>query len=600
MEQTSLPFPITNFERIKTGESTLTLEMLPQPLQDVAREHSFLFDYLQALPLEEIGIPTYVSKLSRSMGKLKVRNLIYPTKVDNLFIHIYPDPKGARDFYIPIEPVLTVHLNGLVGKVEDKLLGMAETIGNATEAERQQVLVEAIDKICTVPDPGPLAELRASEPTVKPMEGGNEGEGEAETKPAKSKGHERGKKFGKITVSTRELEALKYRAVRDKLGLGVLQPLLEDPYIEDISCSGLGNIFIEHKIFKSLKSSIYFPTHDDLDDFVVQMGERIKRPVTLRNPIVDASLPDGSRINIVYGRDIAKRGSNFTIRKFSDDVISVLNLIEFGSMNYQIAAYLWLAIEMDLNVFVVGATASGKTTLLNALTTFIRPDAKIVTIEDTPELQVPHANWLREVVRQSTKDSKGGGVDMFDLLKAALRQRPDRILIGEIRGVEGNIAFQAMQTGHGVMATFHASSVQKVIQRLTGDPINVPKVNIDNLDLVVIQSAVRAPDGSTVRRVVSVNEIVDYDSASNTFSFITAFRWKAEDDTFEFPGDMNSYLLEQKIAAKRGIPESKRRTIYSELRKRAAILEKLHKRGGSSSFDKLFAVISEAHKQGLL
>ena len=384
------------------------------------------------------------------------------------------------------------------------------------------------------------------------------------------------------------------------MGLGVLQPLLEDSYIEDISCSGLGNIFIEHKIFKSLKSSIYFPTHDDLDDFVVQMGERIKRPVTLRNPIIDASLPDGSRINIVYGRDIAKRGSNFTIRKFSDDVTSVLNLIEFGSMNYMIAAYLWLAIEMDLNVFVVGATASGKTTLLNALTTFIRPDAKIVTIEDTPELQIPHANWLREVVRQSTKESKGGGVDMFDLLKAALRQRPDRILIGEIRGVEGNIAFQAMQTGHGVMATFHASSVQKVIQRLTGDPINVPKVNIDNLDLIVIQSAVRGPDGSTLRRIVSVNEIVDYDSASNTFSFITAFRWKADDDTFEFPGDMNSYLLEQKIAAKRGIPENKRRSIYSELRKRAAILEKLQKRGGSSGFDQLFAVISEAHKQGLL
>jgi flagellar protein FlaI len=230
----------------------------------------------------------------------------------------------------------------------------------------------------------------------------------------------------------------------------------------------------------------------------------------------------------------------------------------------------------------------------------MKPNAKIVTIEDTPELQVPHANWVREVVRNSGKESKNSSVDMFDLLKAALRQRPDRILIGEIRGVEGNIAFQAMQTGHGVMATFHASSVQKVIQRLTGDPINVPKVNIDNLDLVVIQSAVRGKDGSTVRRVVSVNEIVDYDSASNTFSFITAFRWKAEDDTFEFPGDMNSYVLEQKVAEKRGIPESQRRSIYSELRKRAGILEKIHKKGGVKSFEKLFEVISEANKQGLL
>lgn len=561
MEQTDLPFPKSNIEQIPSGGNGLTLEQLSDPLQAVAQEHTFLWEYLQALPIAEIGIPTYVPKLSRGMSKLKVRNLIYPTRVQNLFIHIYPDPKGARDVYIPIEPLLTVHLNGLVEKVEDKLLDFAETIGQADEDQREDALLAAVDKICTV----------ATE-----------------------------EKSSKILVKPREAEALRYRVVRDKVGLGVLQPLLEDPYIEDISCSGLGNIFIEHKIFKSLKSSIYFPSYEDLDDFVIQMGERIKKPVTLRNPIVDATLPDGSRINIVYGRDIAKRGSNFTIRKFSDDVISVLNLVEFGSMNYLIAAYLWLAIESDLNVFVVGATASGKTTLLNALTTFIKPNAKIVTIEDTPELQVPHANWVREVVRQMSKDNKSGGVDMFDLLKAALRQRPDRIMIGEIRGVEGNIAFQAMQTGHGVMATFHASSVQKVIQRLTGEPINVPKVNIDNLDLVVIQSAVRGPDGSTVRRIVSVNEIVDYDSASNTFSFITAFRWRAEDDTFEFPGDMNSFVLEQKVAAKRGIPESKRRSIYSELRKRAVILEKIHKRGGATGFDKLFEVIAEAYKQGLL
>ena len=561
MEQTDLPFPSSNIDQIPNGGNGLTLAQLPQPLHGVAQQHPFLLEYLQALPISVIGIPTYVPKVSRAMGKAKVRNLIYPTNAKDLFIHIYPDPKGARDCYIAVEPPLTVSINALVPKVEEKLLEVAEKIGQATEDERAQVLLDAIDKICTTVTEG---------------------------------------KNGKLRVTGRELEAFKYRFVRDKLGLGILQPLLEDPYIEDISCSGLGNIFIEHKVFKSLKASIYFPSHEDLDDFVIQMGERIKKPVTLRNPIVDATLPDGSRINIVYGRDIAKRGSNFTIRKFSDDVISVLNLIEFGSMDYLIAAYLWLAIESDLNVFVVGATASGKTTLLNALTTFIKPNAKIVTIEDTPELQVPHANWVREVVRQMSKDNKSGGVDMFDLLKAALRQRPDRIMIGEIRGVEGNIAFQAMQTGHGVMATFHASSVQKVIQRLTGDPINVPKVNIDNLDLVVIQSAVRAPDGSTVRRIVSVNEIVDYDSASNTFSFITAFRWRAEDDTFEFPGDMNSFVLEQKVAAKRGLPESKRRSIYSDLRKRAVILEKIHKKGGATGFDKLFEVISEAYKQGLL
>lgn len=562
LEESLLPFPRENFDLARQGNRTLQMEQLSPELQEVAKQHHHVWDYLQALPIEEIGMPHYYPKLSRKMKKMKIRNLIYPTNHPEVYIHIYPDLKSERDYYIPIEPVLTVTLNGTVSKVEAKLLEFAEEIGKSSDEERKEAFTNAIEKICIT-------------------------------------GHN-SRAMGKIAVEPSEMLALKYITVRNKMGLGVLQPLLDDPYIEDISCSGVGRMFIEHKIFKSVKSASYFHSHEDLDDFVVQMGERIKKPVTLRNPIVDATLPDGSRINIVYGRDITRRGSNFTIRKFSDDTISVLDLVEFGSMSYQIAAYLWLAMEEDMNIFVVGPTASGKTTLINALTTFIRPDAKIVTIEDTPELKVPHHNWVREVVRNMAKGEKGSGVDMFDLLKAALRQRPDLIMIGEIRGAEGNIAFQAMQTGHPVMATFHASSVEKVIQRLTGDPINVPKVNIDNLDLVVIQMAVRAPDGSTVRRITSINEIVSYDPLENAFSFVTAFRWKAEDDSFEFPGDMNSYLLEQKIAVKRGYPENKVRGIYAELRKRAAILEKLHKRGGVNGFDKLFAVIAEAYKQGLV
>ena len=557
MPSVTLPFPkewlhdtsrtVTYFDRMSPG------------LQEAARKHWYLYRYLAALPVDKIGIPRYYPKLSRSLEKLRVRNLIYPIEGD-LYIHIYPDPTSERDYWIPIEPTLVVELNGLMEKVDLKLLDMAEEIGKAPPEERQEVLTRAIETICT------------TEPSTN----------------------------GRITVTPYELETLKYLAVRDKLGTGVIQPLLQDPYIEDISCSGVGPIFIEHKIFKSLKTAITFETMDELDDFVVRLGERIRRPVTLRHPIVDAVLPDGSRINIVYGRDIAKRGSNFTIRKFSKTPLSILKLIEFGSLNYLIAAYMWLVIENGLNVFVSGATASGKTTLLNALTTFIRPDAKIVTIEDTPELQVPHDNWVREVVRDTGSGQKGATVGMFDLLKAALRQRPDRIMIGEIRGVEGNIAFQAMQTGHGVMATFHASTVEKLIQRLTGDPIRVPKPYIDNLDVVIIQAAVRAPDGRTVRRVVSVNEIVDYDPSSDTFSFITTFRWRAEDDVFEFPGHMNSYVLEQKVAMKRGIPHSKRRLIYRELNRRAAILEKLHKRGNVDGFHELFRVLAEAYKQGLI
>ena len=579
----TLPFPRENLVRAAKGElgfSGNSISQFPQALQELTRkkENNFLLEYLQALPIDKIGVPKFFPKLDKELEKLRKRNLIYPIDV-GLFVHISPLPKEERDAYITIEPTLGLDLDDIMPKVEVQLLDKAEEIGRAKEEKRKQVLLGCLDDVCTTNSKG------------GERVGGKKGR----------RGMRGGKKDGdnKIQMTPRELEGVKYTVVRDKLGLGVLQPLLYDPYIEDISCSGTGHVFLEHKVFKSVKTSLNFTTLDGLDDFVVWMGERIKRPVTLRTPIVDAVLLDGSRVNIVYGRDIAKRGSNFTIRKFGKKPISVLQLIEWGTMDYLIAAYLWLAAEEDLNMFIAGTTASGKTTTLNAITTFIKPSAKIVSIEDTPELQAPHQNWIRGVIREMSKLEKGGGVNMFDLLKAALRQRPDRIIIGEIRGAEGNIAFQAMQTGHGVMSTFHASSVQKLIQRLTGDPINVPKRYIDNLDVIIIQLAARGPDGRTVRRVMSVNEIVDYDSAAGSFTFIQAFRWRPETDTFDFPGDMNSFVLEKKIAQKRGIPESKRRTIYSELRRRAAILKKLHK-GGLKDFDKLFKVLAEAQRQGLV
>jgi archaeal flagellar protein FlaI len=562
MPSITLPFPREHF-RIDPRKKARNLERLSAfspELQSIAKKRWYVRAYLQALPLDEIGTPFYASKLSREMRDLKVKNVIYPGN-DGFLVHIYPDPVDERDYYIPIEPSLVVDVDEKIQRIEPKLLDWAQSIGEAPEEKRRVVFLQALNHICTT---------------------------------------HVGTDNGQIHVSPLQLQGLRYRLVRDKLQLGLLQPLLADPYIEDISCSGIGSIFIEHSIFKSLKSSITFPTMDDLDRYVVWLGERIKRPVTVRHPIVDSVLPDGSRINIVYGRDIAKRGSNFTIRKFSEEPLSVLKLIEYGTLSYEMAAYLWLALEEGLNIFVAGATASGKTTTMNAITTFIKPDAKIVSIEDTPELQVPHENWIREVIREGGRAERHASVEMFDLLKAALRQRPDRIIIGEIRGVEGNTAFQAMQTGHGVMSTFHAASVQKLIQRITGDPINVPKPYVENLDIILIQAAVRGPDGRMVRRVTSINEIVAYDPTDSTYSFITAFRWKPEDDTFEFPGEMNSYLLEEDIAMRRGLAEADRRKIYGELRRRARILESLHTRAGVTGFAHLFAALGEGRKVGVI
>ena len=534
--------------------------MLPKKLQEACDEYPYLADYMRHVPVDEIGVPDYYPKLSRSLKDLEERNLIYAIK-EGLFVHVYPVQSGERDIHIPIEPHTTVNLDGIISEIEIKLLDWTEEIGAAeTDEDKQEKLLEAIDHI------------------------------------ASTKGRK-----GKVKMTPEELKALKYLFVRDKVGYGLLAPLLLDPYIEDISCSGTGPIFIEHKIFKSLESAIVFPSEEVLDEFVIWLGEWVKKPVTVRNPIVDATLPDGSRINIVYGSDVSRRGSNFTIRQFAGTPPSVMNLIEWGTMDYMMAAYLSFVLEEGMNMFVVGATASGKTTTMNAITTFILPDKKVVSIEDTPELQVPHKNWIREVTRETGKQKTGSEVGMFDLLKAALRQRPDRIIIGEIRGEEGAIAFQAMQTGHGVISTFHAGSVGRLIQRLSGEPINIPKTYVDNLEVVIIQAAVKAPGTQgLVRRITSINEIIGYDPVDQAFSFIQSFRWNPANDSFEFPGYMNSYLLEEKIAAKRGIPPFKRKAIYTELKRRAKIFQRLHQVRKVTDFYEVFSVLAEAHRQGLL
>jgi flagellar protein FlaI len=277
---------------------------------------------------------------------------------------------------------------------------------------------------------------------------------------------------------------------------------------------------------------------------------------------------------------------------------SVFELVNFGTINYDMLAYLALTISNGMNMFVAGESASGKTTMLNALTTFIHPLSKIITIEDTPELQVPHDNWIREVV-QTTRASDTSGVTTFDLLRAALRQRPNEILVGEIRGPEGNVAFQAMQTGHSVMTTFHASTVEKLIQRITSAPILVPKSYIDNLNVVVLMNTVKLPSKQYGRRITSISEIVGYDSLSDSFNIVEVFRWDEETDSFIFSGNMASFILENKIAPRLGIASNNKAKVYAELQKRARILERLHKEQQVTGFYEVLEVLGKAQKEGL-
>ncbi|WP_202320708.1 type II/IV secretion system ATPase subunit [Archaeoglobus neptunius] len=570
-------------------------KLLPDRMKKEVEKNLHLLEYLHILPLDKIGIPKFAPKLDRKKhGDLDRPNLIYPAD-EQIYIHVYPDKNDMRNFYIPIEPTLLTGVDELMKEVEIRLVDYITDIDFDPEdnEEKIRILKEALKEVCEITD--------GSESFME------DSRGELRLLPRLKLGFFRNSKNGfrdKIKVTAQQYKALEYALIRDKVGLGVLEPYIRDKYIEDISCSGLGPIFVEHKIFKGLKSVIEFRDEETLNKFIIRLAERIGKPVTYKDPIVDATLPDGSRINIVFGNDISKNGSNFTIRKFNETPFSVLQLIEFGSLDYMIAGYLWLLISEGMSGFICGETASGKTTLLNAITAFIRPEAKVVSIEDTPELQVPHRNWTREVTRGSTRAGgigEGGGSDvtMFDLLKAALRQRPNYILVGEIRGVEGNIAFQAMQTGHPVMSTFHAATVEKLIQRLTTEPISVPKTFIDNLNFVVIQSAVRRPDGKLVRRVLSVSEIVGYNPQKGGVSFIEVFQWDPVTDTHVFTGFGSSYLLEQKIATRLGIPPNKKRLIYEEVEKRARILKKLHEQG-VTDFYELFKSISKIYKSGLL
>jgi len=552
--------PPPNVLEIDKRSSPLFQALSPD-LQEHVIAHDHLWNYLAGLPLDKVGLPRLVPRLHKGMKGPGNNNIIYPIS-GGVFIHLSSNEHDSRDNYIAVEPASSILKSGLMEAVDRKLIDhvdeLKEVATSEDREERVEVLLSILEKVCRT--------------------------------------DQNGRRRDTIQVTEEELKELKYLMIRDKEGLGVIEPLVSDPYIEDVSCSGVGPIFVEHKIFGGLTAGIEFETMEELDHFVIKLSEKIGRPVTVRDPIVDATLPDGSRINIVFGDDVSKKGSNFTIRKFSATPMSILDLVGGGTLSFEMAAYMSLVLGSGMNTFVSGETASGKTTMLNAISTFIPPNSKIVSIEDTPELQVPHPNWIREVVRNSSNTASS--VTMFDLLRAALRQRPNEIIIGEIRGEEGAIAFQAMQTGHSCMATFHASSVERLIQRITGNPINVPKTYIDNLNIVIIMSAVRLPDGSTGRRILNINEIIEYDSESDSFGFIEVFRWDPATDNFEFPGYMNTNILENVVAVRRGIPPRESRSIYELLQQRADVLRNLYETG-KTNFYELHNVLSQAYREGL-
>jgi flagellar protein FlaI len=331
-----------------------------------------------------------------------------------------------------------------------------------------------------------------------------------------------------------------YHIFRDFLGYGRIDILMHDDGIEDISCDGPDTpIFIHHRQYEAIETNIYFDTEPELNSFLVRLCQVSGKQISIFAPIVDGKLPDGSRLQATLARTITK-GSTFTIRKFRETPLTPIDLIEYKSMSSEIAAYFWMAIEDGASVLFCGGTASGKTTALNALMLFIPASHKIVSIEDTREVNIPHKNWIAGTTRKgfaaSDESKTGKDIDMFDLIRAALRQRPRVIIVGEVRGKEAYSLFQAMATGHTAYATVHASTIHTLIQRLENPPIELPRALLTSLDIIVFQNAVEI-GGKMVRRMTSVTEIIKLDNDTNQLIFMAPFTWVSKtDDRFENSG----------------------------------------------------------------
>ncbi|MBN1391050.1 MAG: type II/IV secretion system ATPase subunit, partial [Candidatus Thermoplasmatota archaeon] len=488
-------------------------------LDQAVEKNPHLKEYIDSFTGSGRVRPVFTASLTEDMAILKMVNVIYPVG-DPVFIHVHDDEDGRR--YQVIEPRLTDEEQQKLDKIRDQILELAPMDTTDDEPDLEDRIEKLFRKV-TYPN-----ELRQS--IFDKLRG------------------------RKVPISGVQEKRMLYALKRDLVRGGLIEPLLRDPYLEDIHAVGLRNISVVHKVFGMVRTNLKFRSERELDLYVRGTAERMGRPVTDSRPIVDGALPDGSRMNIIYSEDVSKGGASFTIRKFFEKPPTMPQLVKWGSFSSKMAAYLWLCIEYGMSIFVSGETASGKTTTLNAMVSFINFRKKVYSAEDTPEVVVPHEVWQRLITRETVFDE--AKVELFDLVKTALRSRPDYIIVGEVRGKEGSAAFQAMQTGHAVLSTFHASSIAKMIQRFTGDPINVPIRFIDNMNLALFQEIIYN-EGRIVRRCSAIEEIIKYSKEKGGVLTRTIFQWDPVRDQHYFTGMYNSYILEHKIAPKMGLEFSK-------------------------------------------
>ena len=371
------------------------------------------------------------------------------------------------------------------------------------------------------------------------------------------------------TISNEYLDNLARKLFQDLVGYGEIDPLIRDDNLEEIMVIGIDKpVFVYHREYGMMKTNILFKDAGEVMNLIDSIARQINRRIDQESPILDGRLPDGSRVNATIP-PISADGPSMTIRKFKRDPLTIIDLINSKTISVELAAFFWLCFDglgvKSANAIISGGTSSGKTTTLNALSSFINPKERIITIEDTLELQIPHEHVIRMETRPPNVENRGE-LTMNDLVKNSLRQRPDRIIVGEVRGSEAITLFTALNTGHSGFGTLHSNDARETITRLTNAPMSVPNIMISAIDFIIMQNRIYRSDGVSFRRISEVAEVSGIEEGVIQLNKI--FEWDPQSDTIKNVGITSKTLTE--IAKVSG---NSLNSLHDEIKNREIVLQ---------------------------